>query len=43
MLKFLEHIPVLGTFVIKPVLIGESFAVDRVLDVVNGARLLLGL
>lgn len=43
MLKYLEHIPVLGPFVIHPVLAAESFTVDRALDVVNLVRVFLGL
>ena len=43
MLKLLGEIPVLGTFVIKPVLTAEEFVVDRAIDAVNLLRVLLGL
>jgi hypothetical protein len=43
MLHLLEHLPLLGPYVIKPVLAVESFTVDGVLFAVNGVRVLLGL
>jgi hypothetical protein len=43
MLHLLEHIPLLGKYVIKPVLTVEHATVDGVLFVVRVARGLLGL
>jgi hypothetical protein len=43
MLKLLESIPVLGPFVVHPLLTAESFTVDAVLTGVNYVRLFLGL